>query len=65
MTWPTYSQQTPLPPAKAAINPDAAERLRLAGDLIHGKLERMPKRIARQYARGLKQIAEMLERLAK
>lgn len=64
MGWPTYNAPQ-LPAARPAINPDIAERLKLASDIIPGKLKRLPKKIAVQYARGLRQLAETLERMVK
>jgi hypothetical protein len=64
MSWPTYTQQR-LPEARPAKDPALLERLREAGEIIHKKLERLPRKKALGYAKGLIQIQALIEKFSK
>lgn len=64
MAWPSY-QTPPMPPATRAKDPAGLERLRQAGEIIHRKLERLPRKKALHYAKGLIQIQALIEKYSK
>ena len=47
------------------INLELFERLTLAGELIHEKLERLPKKVANEYYVQFNQLLDTIERGAK
>ena len=64
MAFPNY-QYPPSPPAKPAIDPGLLVRLKEAGERAHATLEKLPKELARQYAKQMNQLQELIDKLVK
>jgi hypothetical protein len=64
MVWPTYKSASPYL-AKEAVGPDTLTRLKMAGEIAHATLEKMPKKIARLYSKQMIQLQDTIEKLRK